>query len=244
MQNPTVFYNREDLWSVPFERFGDSRQAVEPYYTIMRLPDERQEEFLLMLPVAPANRDNMIAWLAGRSDGANYGKLLVYKYPKDKLIYGPLQVETRIDQDPTISAQLTLWNQSGSRVIRGNLLVIPVGRSNLYLEPVYLQSEHGPLPELQRVVVATGTRIAIEPTLDAALARLFGGEPATPRAVAPPDSAAGPTALSPSASAAARTAREHFDQARAAQRADDWARYGEELRALDAALRQLEALSQ
>jgi uncharacterized membrane protein (UPF0182 family) len=243
MQNPTVFYNREDLWSVPFERFGDSRQAVEPYYTIMRLPEQPQEEFLLMLPVAPANRDNMIAWLAGRSDGANYGKLLVYKYPKDKLIYGPLQVETRIDQDPTISAQFTLWNQSGSRVIRGNLLVIPVGRSNLYLEPVYLQSEHGPLPELQRVVVATGARIAMEPTLDAALARLFGGEPAMPSAATAPDRAAGPAALSPTAAAAARAAREHFDQAREAQRTDDWARYGEELRALDAALRQLEELS-
>jgi uncharacterized membrane protein (UPF0182 family) len=110
MQDPTVFYNREDLWSVPLERFGDDRQPVEPYYTIMRLPGEPEAEFLLMLPLAPANRDNMIAWLAGRCDGDAYGKLLVYKYPKDKLIYGPLQVETRIDQDPSISAQFSLWN--------------------------------------------------------------------------------------------------------------------------------------
>jgi uncharacterized membrane protein (UPF0182 family) len=242
MQNPTVFYNREDLWSVPLERFGEDRQPVVPYYTIMRLPGEPREEFLLMLPLAPANRDNMIAWLAGRSDGANYGKLLVYKYPKDKLIYGPLQVETRIDQDPAISAQLTLWNQRGSRVIRGNLLVIPVGSSNLYLEPVYLQAEQGPLPELQRVVVATGNRIAMEPTLEAALAKLFGAEPGGARAAAPAGSTAGPTALSPEAAATARAVREHLEQARAAQRADDWARYGEELRALDTALRQLEEL--
>jgi uncharacterized membrane protein (UPF0182 family) len=243
MQNPTVLYNREDLWSVPFERFGESRQPVEPYYTIMRLPNERQAEFLLMLPLAPANRDNMIAWLAGRSDGPHYGKLLVYKYPKDKLIYGPLQVETRIDQDPTISAQFSLWNQRGSRVIRGNLLVVPVGSANLYLEPVYLQAEQGPLPELQRIVVATGNRIAMEPTLEAALTKLFGGEPAAGRATALPDSATGPAAGEPAVAAAARSAREHFEQAREAQRVDDWARYGEELRALDAALRQLEELT-
>jgi uncharacterized membrane protein (UPF0182 family) len=243
MQDPTVFYNREDIWSVPLERFGEERQPVEPYYTIMRLPNEPDAEFLLMLPLAPANRDNMIAWLAGRSDGQNYGRLLVYKYPKDKLIYGPLQVETRIDQDPAISAQFSLWNQRGSRVIRGNLLVIPVGSSNLYLEPVYLQSEQSPLPELQRVVVATGNRIAMEPTLEAALAKLFASEPASTGAVGRPESSTGTAALSPAAAALARTAREHLDRAREAQRSEDWARYGQELRALDETLRELEKLA-
>jgi uncharacterized membrane protein (UPF0182 family) len=244
MQNPTVFYNREDVWSVPFERFGDNRVPVAPYYTIMRLPNEQHDEFLIMLPLSPGgSRDNMIAWLAARSDEPNYGKLLVYKYPKDKLVYGPFQVETRIDQDPTISAQLSLWNQSGSRVIRGNLLVIPVGNSNLYVEPIYLQAQQGPLPELKRVVVATGNRIAMEPTLDAALARLFGSEqlaarPAAPGALPPP------TALSPTAASIARTAQQHFQRAQEAQRAGEWGRYGDELRALDAALRQLVELSQ
>jgi uncharacterized protein len=244
MQNPTVFYNREDLWSVPFERLHENRQPVAPYYTIMRLPNEQQDEFLLMLPLAPANRDNMIAWLAGRSDGSHYGKLLVYKYPKDKLIYGPLQVETRIDQDPTISSQLSLWNQSGSRVIRGNLLVVPVGNSNLYLEPIYLQAQQAPLPQLQRIVVATGNRIAMEPTLDTALAKLFGGEQVAARAPPAPNGLPTTAALSPAAATAARTAQEHFQQAQAAQRAGDWARYGTELQALEAALRQLVELTQ
>jgi uncharacterized protein len=250
MQNPAVFYNREDLWSVPMERFGDNRQAVAPYYTIMRLPEQPREEFLLMLPLAPANRDNMIAWLAARADAPNYGKLLVYKYPKDKLIYGPFQVETRIDQDPTIAAQLTLWNQSGSRVIRGNLLVIPIGNANLYVEPIYLQAAQGPLPELKRVVVATGNRIAMEPTLETALARLFDGAvaeassaPATVSAPAAPPGSSLP-ALSPAAAATARTAQAHYTNAQDALRAGDWARYGEELRALEADLRRLVELTQ
>jgi uncharacterized membrane protein (UPF0182 family) len=244
MQDPTVFYNREDLWSVPFERFGDERQRVEPYYTIMRLPDEPDAEFLLMLPLAPANRDNMIAWLAGRSDGQHYGKLLVYKYPKDKLIYGPLQVETRIDQDPAISAQFSLWNQRGSRVIRGNLLVIPVGNSNLYIEPVYLQAEQSPLPELHRIVLATGNRIAMEPTLEAALTRLFASATTAPRSVEELASATGSANLSPAAVTLTRAVRQHLDRAREAQRADDWTRYGEELRALEETLRALEKLSE
>lgn len=244
MQNSTVFYNREDTWSVPFERFGDERQQVAPYYTLMRLPDGTREEFLLMLPLAPGGRENMIAWLAARNDAPNYGQLVIYKYPKDKLVYGPLQVETRIDQDPAIASQLTLWNQSGSRVIRGNLLVIPIGNSNLYVEPIYLQAAQGPLPELKRVVVATGNRIAMEPTLEAALARLFDGQPppAASAATAAPGAAAAPT-LSPAAGDAARRAQERFQRAQDAQRTGDWSRYGEELRALEAELRRLVELT-
>jgi uncharacterized membrane protein (UPF0182 family) len=243
MQNPTVFYNREDVWSIPLERFGDNRQAVAPYYTIMRLPGEPREEFLLMLPLAPANRDNMIAWLAARSDAPNYGKLLVYKYPKDKLVYGPFQVETRIDQDPGIAAQLTLWNQSGTRVIRGNLLVIPIGNANLYVEPIYLQAAQGPLPELKRVVVATGNRIAMEPTLEAALVRLFEGAPVAPLPAAGPAAPSQPAAPAQAATLA-RSAQTHYAAAQEALRAGDWARYGEELRALEADLRRLVDLTQ
>ncbi|HLI27577.1 MAG TPA: UPF0182 family protein [Chloroflexota bacterium] len=236
MQNPVVFYNREDVWSIPHERFGDNRQPIEPYYTLMRLPDGTHEEFVLMLPLAPANRENLIAWLAVRNDPPHYGSLLVYKYPKDKLIYGPFQVETRIDQDPAIAPQLTLWNQSGSRVIRGNLLVIPVGNSNLYVEPIYLQAAQSPLPELKRVVVATGNRLAMEPTLDAALARLFGTSAGgTPAA----GSTTGTAPLSPAAAALVRQAQQHYQRAQEALRAGDWARYGEELRALEGALQQL-----
>ena len=127
-----------------------------------------------MQPFTPVGKTNMIAWLAARSDEPNYGKLVVYKYPKERLVFGPLQVEGRIDQDPTISSQFTLWSQAGSRVIRGNMLVIPIGDSNLYVEPIYLQAENGPIPELKRVVVSTGNRVVMEPTLEEALTKLFG----------------------------------------------------------------------
>lgn len=148
MQDPTVFYNREDTWAVASEKVGSQSTPVDvdPYYVVMRLPGEQHEEFLLMQPFTPANKTNMIAWLAARSDEPNYGKLVVYKYPKERLIFGPLQVEGRIDQDPTISSQFTLWSTAGSRVIRGNMLVIPVGNSQMYVEPIYLQAENGPIP--------------------------------------------------------------------------------------------------
>jgi uncharacterized protein len=250
MQNPADFYNRKDLWSIPREREGQDNQPrpIEPYYTIMRIPGEAREEFLLMLPLVASGRDNMIAWLAARCDGDNYGKLLVYKYPTDKTIFGPLQIETRIDQDPAISQQLTLWNQSGSRVSRGNMMVIPIGNSNLYVKPVYLQALQSQFPELRRVVVATGNRIAMEPTLEAALARLVEGAPlgtsppatgaapgAPPAALAAPPSAG----LSPAAAALARSAQDHYTRAQDALRAGDWGRYGDELRALEADLNRL-----
>src|SRR5439155_7893779 len=137
---------------------------------------EQKEEFLLMLPFTPRGKDNMIAWLAARSDGEQYGKMLLYKFPKERLIYGPSQFESRIDQDPNISAQLSLWSQRGSKVIRGNTLVIPVGRANLYVEPLYLQSDatKGAIPELKQVVLSTGNRLVMETTLEAAIGKLFG----------------------------------------------------------------------
>ena len=170
-----AFYNREDLLAIPTEVFGDIQRPVEPYYVIMRLPGEQREEFVLLLPYTPNNKDNMSNWLAARSDGAHYGELVAYKYPKDKLIFGPLQIEARIDQNEEISQQFTLWNQSGSRVIRGNMLVIPVGQSNLYVEPIYLQADQGSIPEMKRVIMATGSSIVMEQTVSEALTKLFGG---------------------------------------------------------------------
>ncbi len=175
MNNPTVFYNKEDAWDIPNEIYGTGQKTqVEPYYIILKLPGEEKEEFVLMTTFTPIKKDNMISWLAARSDGENYGKLLLYKFPKDKLIYGPLQIEARIDQDSEISQQLTLWSQQGSRVTRGNLLVIPIENNLLYIEPLYIQAETGQLPELKRVIVSDGDRVVMEETLGDGLAELFG----------------------------------------------------------------------
>jgi uncharacterized protein len=259
MQDPTVFYNREDSWAVATEKVGNQSQAVEvePYYVVMRLPGEAREEFLLMQPFTPVNRTNMIAWLAARSDEPNYGKLVVYKYPKERLIFGPFQVEGRIDQDPTISAQFALWSQSGTRVIRGNLLVIPLGASNLYVEPIYLQAENGPIPELKRVVVSTGSRVVMEPTLEEALAKLFNLPPSNVPSVGSTVSGstagaqtsgqaipgAGTPEMTSELAAVIQSANQHYTRAQEALRTGDWARYGEEQRLLEADLRRLTELT-
>lgn len=141
MQDAQVFYNQEDLWGIPDELYGDSRQEMQPYYIILRLPDKEKAEFLLMLPFTPSNKDNMIGWLAARSDFPGYGKLLAYKLPKEKLVYGPMQIEARVDQQTSISRELSLWGQRGSRVIRGNLLAIPIAGAFVYVEPVYLEAK-------------------------------------------------------------------------------------------------------
>jgi len=175
MDDATVFYNKEDAWQLPNEIYGTGQQVqVEPYYNILKLPGETSEEFVLMISFTPIKKDNMVAWFAARSDGENYGKLFLYKFPKDKLIYGPSQIEARIDQDSEISQQLTLWSQQGSRVTRGNLLVIPIDNALLYVEPLYIQSEKGQLPELKRVLVSDGESVAMEETLGEALEVLFG----------------------------------------------------------------------
>ena len=141
MEDVQVFYNQEDLWQLPDELYGDSRLAMEPYYIIIKLPDEQKEEFFLMLPVTPYKKDNMIGWLAARCDQPDYGNMLVYKLPKEKLVYGPMQIEARVNQQTEISRELSLWDQRGSRVIRGNLMAIPVGDSFIYAEPVYLEAK-------------------------------------------------------------------------------------------------------
>ena len=184
MEAAEVFYNREDLWQFPRQPGGDGTAMMTPYYIIMRLPGEPQAEFFLMVPMVPSRRDNMIAWLAARCDAPDYGKLIVYEFPKDKLVYGPFQIEARINQSTEISQQLTLWNQMGSRVIRGaNLLVIPIENSILYVSPLYLRAEHGHLPELKRVIAAYGEHVVMKETLAEALAALFTGPGAGARSL-------------------------------------------------------------
>jgi hypothetical protein len=181
LTDPVARYNQEDVWSIPMEIFAGNDQLVEPYYVIMRLPGEEAEEFALIMPLTPARRQNTIAWIAARSDGENYGKLLVFRFPTNSLVFGPRQVETRIDQDGAIAAQFGLWSQSNAVVIRGNLLMIPIGEGNLFVEPIFLQSGTSQLPELRRVIVVNGNQIAMEPTLELALAVIFGeAEPTAP----------------------------------------------------------------
>jgi len=188
MTNPDVFYNREDLWSVATEiGFTDQRQHVmEPNFVLMTLPGEHETEFIEILPFTPANRNNLIGWIAGRSDGDHYGQAVVYDFPKTKLVDGPLQIEARIDQNAQLSGQLTLWNQQGSHVRRGSLIVIPIGRALLYAEPIYLQADRSPMPELRLVVLAVQDRLAYGPTFESAMAALFGGAPSTLSAQASP----------------------------------------------------------
>src|SRR2546426_1027924 len=224
MRDTQVFYNKEDLWSVPVRSVDGRERAMEPYYLILRLPGEPKEEFVLLIPFNPSKKDNLSAWLAARSDPPHYGKLVVYNFPKQKLIYGPRQIEARIDQDSFISQQLSLWNQRGSQVIRGNLLVIPIERSLVYVEPLYIAAEKGQLPELKRVIVGFGDRIAMEETLDGAMARVFGGP--APRAGA--EVAPGPPA------GAERSVKTLLDAAASAL-----TRANEELRRLDELLQRL-----
>ncbi len=173
MTDPQVFYNREDQWQIPQEIYGNEQQPVQPYYLIMKLPREESEEFILLHPFTPTSRNNLIGWLAGRADGDNYGKLLLYQFPKQQLVYGPEQVEARINQDPVISQQISLWTRQGSSAIQGNLLVIPIEQSLLYVEPLYLEAEQNSLPTLARVIVVYENQIAMAETLDEALKAVF-----------------------------------------------------------------------
>jgi uncharacterized protein len=181
MTDPEVFYNREDLWTVATEvglsASGDqATQSMEPNFVLMKLPGESNVEFVNILPFTPANRNNLIGWIAGRSDGAHYGTSIVYDFPKTRLVDGPLQIEARIDQNAQLSGQLTLWNQQGSHVRRGTLLVIPCGKALLYAEPIYLQAQQSPMPELRLVVLALQDKLVYGPTFSAAMSAMFGNE--------------------------------------------------------------------
>jgi len=277
MQGPAVFYNKEDQWEVPSIDIGEQPVRMEPYYTIMKLPGERGAEFIQMLPFMPRQKDNLAAWMIARSDGENYGKLAVFQFPKQKVVFGPRQVVARINQDQVIAPQITLWNQQGSAVIQGTLLVIPIEESLIYIRPLYLRASGGQIPELNRVIVAHQDRIVMAETLTAALDLIFpadgsgpspaasGGAPAstslapagTPRtdtttAGAGPGTAAGqarPDLPAPATiPAAAQTAEmrslvqqadAYYRRAMDAQRAGDWAGYGEQIRLLGRALSDL-----
>jgi uncharacterized protein len=223
MEAVDVFYNREDLWQFPREPGSGGIGMMKPYYIIMRLPEELQAQFFVMLPMTPNRRDNMIAWLAARCDPPEYGKLIVYEFSKDKLVYGPFQIEALINQNTYISQQLSLWNQMGSRVIRGNLLVIPIENSILYVSPLYLRAQQGQLPELKRVIAAYGDRVVMKETLGEALSSLFmetGPETAAPN----------PATLPAGAGAdRAREALDHYNQAFERLKSGDWTGFGTEL---------------
>jgi uncharacterized membrane protein (UPF0182 family) len=239
MDSPEVFYNREDLWQFPRQAAGEQAAVMVPYYIIMRLPGEPQAEFFLMLPMVPSRRDNMIAWLAARCDPPNYGKLIVYEFPKEKLVFGPFQIDARINQNTEISQQLSLWNQMGSRVIRGHLIVIPIENSILYVSPLYLRAETGQLPELKRVIAAYGDRVVMEETLADALAALFKET----RVRAPLPGA--PTPASPPASQADRGQRalDHYNRAMERLKSGDWTGFGAELNKLQSLLEELSRAS-
>jgi uncharacterized membrane protein (UPF0182 family) len=244
MTNPAVFYNKEDQWEIPAIEEGPLAEPMDPYYTIMRLPGEAEPEYIQMLPYTPRQKDNLAAWMVARSDGDSYGELKVFQFPKQTVVFGPRQIAARINQDQAIAPQITLWNQQGSEVIQGNLLVIPIEESLLYIRPLYLRSAGGRIPEMKRVVVAYQNQIVMEETLDAALERLFPStdDPQafaeraglTPRAVAGEfrAGATGDTDL-------ADQARERYRRAIDAQREGDWTRYGQELEQLGELLEQL-----
>ena len=251
MTDPTVFYNSEDMWAFPKELYAGQEQRMQSYYLIMKLPNTEQAEFILLLPFVPMGKDNMISWLAARCDDPNYGSLILYQFPKQKLIYGPRQIEARIDQDPEISQQITLWSQSGSRVVRGNLLVIPIGNSLVYVEPLYLQAESSQLPELKQVIVSYDNRIAMEATLAESLEAVFGKaissavkklsqESQQAGTAAGVKQAGGGAGWQDLASQAAVLLTEATD----AQKSGEWAAYGEKLSQLTSIISELDALSQ
>lgn len=230
MTDPKVFYNKENLWEIP--AFSD--KPMEPYYTIMKLPGGKKEEYILLLPYVPAKRDNLAAWLAARCDGENYGKIIVYTFPRDRLIYGPKQVDARINQDSYISQQLTLWGQRGSQVIRGSLLVIPIEKSLLYVQPLYLSaSDKVGLPELRRVIVSYENEVVMEEDLETALQRLFGAK----KTVKYEEKKT--TDSKPTVSNLTKDALKAFERAIEMQRQGNWAKYGEELKRLEDLLRQM-----
>ena len=227
MEDPQVFYNREDDWRFATELYDERQQEVEPDYLIMKLPGDTSEEFVLILPFTPVNRDNMIAWMAARSDGDNYGKLRLYEFPKQELVYGPFQIEARIDQNPAIAEQITLWSQRGSRVIRGDILVIPIDGSILYVQPLYLRAEKGELPELSRIIVAYDKQIVMTPTLEQSLAAVFD--------TVPPGLTESNSANTISSQSALRV----YQQAQEALQRGDWIEYGQYQQQLQDILREL-----
>ena len=232
MTDPRVFYNKEDLWAMPNQKYAGKAEEMEPYYTIIRLPEEQKLTFQLMLPMTPHKRENMIAWMAANCDFPDYGKLVIYRLSKDRLIYGPMQIEAMIDQEPTISQQISLWDQKGSRVIRGNLLVIPIESSFLYVEPVYLIAEDVNIPQLVRVIVAYGSRVAMQPTLDEAIKAVFSGLPAASASATTEVKGSVPPTLTKASENRLNQVRKRFDMAQDALKRGNWTEFGQDMEAL------------
>jgi uncharacterized membrane protein (UPF0182 family) len=231
MNDPKVFYNKEDLWEVPVH----NDKTMDANYLIIKLPEEKKEEFVILVPYTPAKRDNLAAWFAARCDEQNYGKLLVFTFPRDRLVFGPRQIDARIDQNSYISQQLSLWNQRGSSVIRGKLLIIPIEKSLLYIQPLFLAAEDkGGLPELRRVIVAYENDVVMEENLEQALMALFGGRKATAPSVGAPI-----VTQKVSIQDLAKEAEQVFERAKTLQKQGDWGGYGENLKKLEQILRQM-----
>ena len=251
--NTETFFGNQDIWTVPEGKTSDQSLPSEAYYVIMRMPGEPDPEFLLLQPMVPVGRPNMIAWVAARNDPENYGGVRFYRFRTDTSVFGPAQIEARIDQDPTISAQITLWNQSGSQVVRGNLIVVPVGDTLIYLQPVYLQSTSSSFPEFQRIVVASPTSVVWGETLAEALELLLDGGPSptpTPRPTAGPTASPGSTPaptfgpdLPTDVPGLIAYANAHFEAAQAALRNGDFAAYGREIEFVSQALARLDELA-
>lgn len=242
MTDVTAFYSKEDLYVVPRDvtgAQGEDQGSMAPYYVLMKLPQDKEERFIIMLPYTPNGKDNMVAWLAADCDPAQYGRLTLFTFPKQRLIFGPAQIGAKLNQDPRISSQLTLWNQQGSRVLRGNMLVIPIKQAVVYVQPIYLSAAQGQFPQLEKVIVAYGDRLVMEDSLADGLTAIFGetdggAEETTGTAGGRPTEAASIADL-------VRQAGERFAAAEAAQRRGDWAAYGREVAALKAVLARLEA---
>lgn len=241
MDDPQIFYNKEDQWEIPQipvqgEIGVEKNPAMTPRHMIMKLPSEKKEEYILMLPFTPRGKDNLSAWMVARNDGINYGKLIVYRFPKQQLVFGPKQVIGRINQDSEISRQISLWDQRGSQVIQGSLLVIPIEESLIYVRPLYLKADEGKIPELKRVLVSYGNKIAMEETLELGLARIFGGSsiPDTDE-----KNIGEPASISKNYQDILRTANQIYNSALQAQRDGNWARYGDEIKKLGDILKQL-----
>jgi uncharacterized membrane protein (UPF0182 family) len=253
VQDVQTFFRTDDQWTVPAATTSDQSLPSEAYYVVMRIPGEASPEFLLLQPMVPKDRPNMIAWVAARNDAPNYGSVRVFRFPTNTTVLGPAQIEARIDQDPTISAQITLWNASGSKVIRGNLIVVPVGDSLVYLQPVYLQSTSSKFPEFERIVVASPTTVVWGRTLSEALDLLLAGggqPPAGPTPQPTPGPGATPTPV-PTAAPGLPTdvasliayANQHYELAQQALKDGDFARYGQEIDLVGKAIAQLDQLA-
>ncbi len=237
MNEPEIFFHREDQWQLPGADARSPREYLR--HMVMKLPGEKTEEYIEMTPFTPRGKDNLAAWMVARNDGENYGKLSVYRFPRQSLVFGPTQILNRINQTTEISQQISLWDQRGSQVIRGNLLVIPIEGSLIFVQALYLRAEGGRIPELKRVIVAYNDQVAMEETLEASLARIFGGSAGAPPSRTPGPAGAPVATAAPTLDGLAAEASQHYDRAIAAQRAGDWTTYGNEMKQVGDLLRRM-----